>query len=155
MPDPAAAVSPVPAGVSRLITRADADFPRHSEGDVIALPDGRLFLCYGRKAGHTDFARGTLVGLFSNDGGLTWDEASLTGPNEESAWVEWEHPWIPEAAGDHVLVTRATDSRGRTQPDTAPDNEDGYLFWATVRRPVTVAAASSPAGTPGRPAPVG
>jgi len=75
----------------------------------------------------------------STDGGRTWDEASLTGPNESSAWVEWEHSWVPDRPGEHVLVTRATDSRGRTQPDVAPDNEDGYLFWACVRRPVTVA----------------
>lgn len=91
----------------------------------------------------------------SVDGGLTWDEASLTGPNEPSAWVEWEHPWIPTVDGEHTLVTRATDSLGRTQPDTAPDNDDGYLFWAAVRRPVTVAPARTSAGTPGRPAPVG
>ena len=38
-----------------------------------------------------------------------------------------------------MLVTRATDSLGRTQPDEAPDNDDGYLFWAVVRRPVDVA----------------
>lgn len=95
----------------------------------------------------------------SLDDGLTWDEASLTGPNEVSGCVEWEHPWIPTAAGDHTVVTRATDSRGRVQPDTAPDNDDGYLFWAAVRRQVTVSstrpAASTTAGTTGRPAPVG
>jgi hypothetical protein len=76
----------------------------------------------------------------STDGGVTWDEASLTGPNEESAWVEWEHPWIPSTGGEQVVVTRATDSLGRTQPELAPDNDDGYLFWATVRRPVWVAS---------------
>ena len=88
----------------------------------------------------------------STDAGRTWDEASLTGSNETSAWVEWEHPWIPDRAGEHVLVTRGTDSRGRTQPDVAPDIDDGYLFWACVRRPVTVAAAA-PASD--RTAPVG
>lgn len=76
----------------------------------------------------------------STDGGATWDEASLTGPNEPSGWVAWEHPWTPSAAGPHVLLTRATDSLGRTQPDVAPDNEDGYLFSAVVRHEVTVAA---------------
>jgi DMSO/TMAO reductase YedYZ molybdopterin-dependent catalytic subunit len=82
----------------------------------------------------------------STDGGVTWDEASLTGSNEPSAWVEWEHPWIPGRSGHHELVTRATDSLGRTQPDSAPDNDDGYLFWATVRRSVVVAGASVTAG---------
>jgi DMSO/TMAO reductase YedYZ molybdopterin-dependent catalytic subunit len=82
----------------------------------------------------------------STDGGLTWDEASLTGPNEPSAWVAWEHSWIPRRSGEHVLVTRATDSLGRTQPETAPDNEDGYLFWAAVRHPVVVAGDRQAAG---------
>jgi DMSO/TMAO reductase YedYZ molybdopterin-dependent catalytic subunit len=91
----------------------------------------------------------------STDGGRTWDEASLTGPNEPSAWVEWEHPWIPSAPGAHELVTRATDGLGRVQPDVAPDNDDGYLFWAAVRRQVTVEPARRTAGTPGRPVPAG
>src|SRR5947208_12123100 len=63
-----------PVGVSRLITRATKAVPRHSEGDVIELADGRLLLCYGRKGGASDFAKGTLVGMFSTDGGLTWDD---------------------------------------------------------------------------------
>jgi hypothetical protein len=91
----------------------------------------------------------------STDGGETWDEASLTGPNEPSAWVAWEHPWSPTEPGPHVLVTRATDSLGRVQPDRAPDNADGYLFWASVRRSVTVAPARTEVGTPGRPVRVG
>ncbi|MCW2844681.1 MAG: sulfite oxidase [Nocardioides sp.] len=94
----------------------------------------------------------------STDGGATWQETTLTGPNEPSSWVEWEHAWTPSQTGPHELVTRATDSRGRRQPVQAPLNDDGYLFSASVRHPVTVAESSlvsSPAGTPGRPAPVG
>ena len=81
----------------------------------------------------------------STDDGRTWSDAVLTGANEPSAWVTWELPWVPTAAGSHVLVTRATDSLGRTQPDEAPDNDDGYLFWAAVRTPVEVA---DPVATP-------
>ena len=127
--------------------------PVKSVVDVVGTPTvGRVSVLRGRAWAGDASIRMVEV---SADGGRTWDEASLTGPNERSAWVEWEHPWTPATAGAHVLVTRATDSLGRTQPDVAPDNDDGYLFWATVRRPVTVAPASSPAGTPGRPAPVG
>jgi DMSO/TMAO reductase YedYZ molybdopterin-dependent catalytic subunit len=74
----------------------------------------------------------------STDGGATWDEATLTGPNEPSSWVAWEHRWTPECPGTHVLVSRATDSRGERQPEQAPDNEDGYLFSAAVRNTVLV-----------------
>ena len=80
----------------------------------------------------------------SADGGETWHEATLTGPNEPSCWVGWELPWAPPAAGRHELWVRATDSLGRRQPKFAPDNDDGYFFSAVLRNPITVA--------PGQPA---
>lgn len=100
----------------------------------------------GLRAGEETVLRGrawageaTVAGVeVSTDGGLTWTASRLTGPNEESGWVAWELPWTPPTAGEHEIRTRATDSRGRTQPDVAPDNEDGYLFWAVVPRSVTV-----------------
>src|SRR3954462_12719090 len=60
-------------GVSRRVLVATKEFPRFSEGDVIPLADGRLLLAVGRKAGAGDFAPGSIVGLFSADGGLGWD----------------------------------------------------------------------------------
>jgi DMSO/TMAO reductase YedYZ molybdopterin-dependent catalytic subunit len=120
---------------------ADAELGRMPVKSVIDAFDaprvGRVSVLRGRAWAGEASIRMVEV---STDGGLTWDEASLTGPNEESAWVEWEHPWIPSTGGEHVVVTRATDSLGRTQPELAPDNDDGYLFWATVRRPVWVAS---------------
>jgi len=47
-----------------------------------------------------------------------------------------------------VLLSRATDSAGRTQPAEAPLNDDGYLFSAVVRHPVTVAARATPGRVP-------
>jgi hypothetical protein len=38
------------------------------------------------------------------------------------------------------LQARATDWAGRTQPATVPFNTPGYLFWAVVKHPVTVAS---------------
>ncbi|MCW2792839.1 MAG: sulfite oxidase [Nocardioides sp.] len=130
--------------------------PAKSVIDVTGrLEAGRMSVLRGRAwAGEATVA---IVEL-STDGGASWQETTLTGPNEPSSWVEWEHPWTPSKAGPHTLVTRATDSRGRRQPEETPLNDDGYLFSAAVRHPVTVAEpsrVSSPAGTPGRPAPVG
>jgi DMSO/TMAO reductase YedYZ molybdopterin-dependent catalytic subunit len=75
----------------------------------------------------------------STDTGRTWRDARLTGGNEPSAWARWETPWTPPYAGLHEVRVRATDSDGRTQPDVARDNDDGYLFDAVVRHPVLVA----------------
>lgn len=61
-------------GVTRLVCVASKEHPRYSEGDVIELTDGRLLLAVGRKEGASDYASGTLVGLFSSDGGATWDD---------------------------------------------------------------------------------
>ncbi len=62
-------------------------------------------------------ARATIAVVeLSTDGGRTWEETTLTGANEPSAGVEWEHPWRPASAGAHRLVTRATDSTGRVEP---------------------------------------
>ena len=115
--------------------------PVKSIVDVVDEPSvGRISVLRGRAWAGEASIRMVEV---STDGGETWDEASLTGPNEPSAWVEWEHPWIPDRPGAHVLVSRATDSLGRRQPDRAPDNDDGYLFWAVVHRPVVVAGAAA------------
>ena len=70
---PTASVSTAP-GVSRLVLVADERFRRYSEADVIAMSDGRLLLALARKEGASDFAKGTLIGLFSRDGGITWDD---------------------------------------------------------------------------------
>lgn len=61
-------------GTSRIVARATEEFPRHSEGDIITLSDGRLLLAWGRKIGASDFATGTLVGAFSTDAGLSWGD---------------------------------------------------------------------------------
>ena len=76
----------------------------------------------------------------STDGGETWQRAKLRRPNLPAAWVRWELPWTPRRAGSHALLARATDTRGRCQPDTVPFNDGGYLFWAVVRHPVRVTA---------------
>lgn len=82
MPDRAAPASEPPAanvlalpGISRRVFVADKQFPRYSEGDVIELADGRLLLAVTRKAGAGDFAAGSIIGAYSADGGLSWDDA--------------------------------------------------------------------------------
>ena len=74
----------------------------------------------------------------SLDGGESWQPTQLQGPNTRNAWARWEVPWVPTVVGEHHLLARATDKLGRTQPDTVPFNNEGYLFWAVVRHPVVV-----------------
>lgn len=53
----------------------------------------------------------------SVDGGRTWTTAKLLDKPQPYVWTRWEHPWTPGQAGSAVLMARATDSRGRTQPE--------------------------------------
>lgn len=53
-------------------------------------------------------------------------------------WSRWSVDWDRPAAGPHTLLARATDVRGRTQPDVTPYNDNGYFFDAVVRQAVTI-----------------
>ena len=59
----------------KIVTVAPStpEIPRKSEGDVVELADGRLFLAYMEFFGDgSDFAQTRLVAQESADGGLTW-----------------------------------------------------------------------------------
>ncbi|WP_299539222.1 sulfite oxidase [uncultured Streptomyces sp.] len=74
----------------------------------------------------------------STDGGARWRRARLHDVPRAGGWVRWSVDWVPGTAGPAVLLARATDRSGRTQPDVAVHNTQGYLFDAVVRHPVTV-----------------
>ncbi|MEU0128088.1 sulfite oxidase [Streptomyces sp. NPDC006289] len=74
----------------------------------------------------------------STDGGTVWRAARLRDEPRAGSWVRWTADWVPRTAGPGVLLARATDRSGRTQPATAAHNTQGYLFDAVVRHPVTV-----------------
>jgi DMSO/TMAO reductase YedYZ molybdopterin-dependent catalytic subunit len=75
----------------------------------------------------------------STDGGTTWRPARPFRLGHQEAWTQWRHVWTAPTRGDHVLMARATDRAGRTQPLVTPYNDNGYFFDAVVRHPVTVA----------------
>ncbi|MEV7232814.1 sulfite oxidase [Streptomyces sp. NPDC051020] len=74
----------------------------------------------------------------STDGGASWRPARLHDRPRAGTWTRWSLTWKPDTAGDTHLLARATDTAGRTQPDTAVANTQGFLFDAVVRHPVTV-----------------
>lgn len=92
---------------------------------------------------------------FSASGGKTWTDAALGEPAlGRYAWRRFRGSWTPEA-GEHYLLARATDAKGRTQPaaiaepdpegtgiedDTYPWNVEGYGNNAYRPLGVTVTA---------------
>jgi len=58
-------------------------------------------------------------------------------PIHKHAWVEFTFEWTAEA-GEHSLMTRATDEKGRVQPMQIPFNNGGYLFNMVHPHPLIV-----------------
>lgn len=65
----------------------------------------------------------------STDGGRAWKQAKITSPIRENCWVLWQVT-LPLKPGSNELVVRATDSNGKSQPETIGWNMKGYLFNA-------------------------
>jgi DMSO/TMAO reductase YedYZ molybdopterin-dependent catalytic subunit len=63
----------------------------------------------------------------STDGGATWQGASLGEKQVRNSWRLWEWDWAtPKTSGRRVLLARATDSRGRTQPMERDPDRGSY-----------------------------
>jgi DMSO/TMAO reductase YedYZ molybdopterin-dependent catalytic subunit len=52
---------------------------------------------------------------FSSDGGRSWRDAEIYYSGGNLAWSLWKTEWMPGAAGDYMLVVRATDGEGAVQ----------------------------------------
>jgi DMSO/TMAO reductase YedYZ molybdopterin-dependent catalytic subunit len=75
---------------------------------------------------------------YSLDRGATWRPAALREPNIARAWARWDFEWDARA-GDHVILTRAADDQGNTQPASILWNAQGYGYNVPVPHPVKVA----------------
>ncbi len=76
----------------------------------------------------------------SIDGGARWQEARLGEEHAPYAWRLWTFAFRPNRSGEHVIMSRATDSAGRAQPARAAWNPSGYLYNAIDQVKVHVAA---------------
>ena len=74
---------------------------------------------------------------WSADNGATWNDAQLSAPQLQYSWARFEFAWQAET-GERVIMTRAIDAAGNTQPDRVPFNEKGYLFNRPLPHPVRV-----------------
>jgi sulfane dehydrogenase subunit SoxC len=74
---------------------------------------------------------------YSLDRGAGWQPAALREPNIPRAWTRWDFEWDARP-GDHVILTRAIDDHGNTQPASIPWNAQGYGYNVPVPHPVKV-----------------
>jgi len=76
----------------------------------------------------------------STDSGATWHPAQLAKDESRYAWRLWNYSWKAPEAGDYTILSRATDSAGRVQPDSVQWNPSGYLINVTDQLKIHVQA---------------
>jgi sulfite oxidase len=108
--------------VKSLITRP-------VEGATIA--PGKIEVNGFAWAGETDIARVDI----SLDHGATWQPARLVGEQAKYSWRQFAFSFEATKPESYLIMSRATDANGRTQPMAPPWNPSGYLWNApdTVR----------------------
>lgn len=93
--------------------------------DGAVLKPGKVSIHGAAWAGESEIAKVEV----STDGGTSWKQAVLGREQARYAWRLWSYAWQPKA-GEYTILSRATDSQGRTQPETAAWNPSGYLYNA-------------------------
>jgi DMSO/TMAO reductase YedYZ molybdopterin-dependent catalytic subunit len=73
----------------------------------------------------------------SVDRGAAWRPVTLREPNLPRAWVRWDFEWDARP-GEHVILSRASDEHGHSQPSAIPWNAQGYGYNVPVPHPVKV-----------------
>jgi DMSO/TMAO reductase YedYZ molybdopterin-dependent catalytic subunit len=105
-----------------------------SPAEDSTVPRGPIRVSGFAWAGDDDVARVDV----STDGGRTWAAARLGSERARRAWRQFEHVWQPGGPGAFVVMSRATDARGRAQPIVPDWNPAGYLWNAVDQLRVVV-----------------
>jgi DMSO/TMAO reductase YedYZ molybdopterin-dependent catalytic subunit len=113
---------PTLAPLTELQTKAQIARPENGE----TVPANSDYRVYG--AAWSGTGEITRVEV-SSDSGQTWNDAKLIGEPVKNAWRLWEYQWrTPSAAGRHIMMARATDSRGATQPPRRGGDRGTYMI---------------------------
>lgn len=94
--------------------------------DGATLKSGKVSVHGAAWAGEADVAKVEI----STDGGVTWNPATLGRDQAHYAWRLWSFNWKATKGGEYAILSRATDTQGRTQPSTPVWNPSGYLYNA-------------------------
>jgi sulfite oxidase len=87
-------------------------------------------------AGEADIAKVEV----STDSGATWQSAQLGKEQSHYTWRLWSYSWNAPKTGAYTIMSRATDTQGRMQPDSVQWNPSGYLINVIDRVQIHVQA---------------
>ncbi|MGH9634055.1 MAG: sulfite oxidase [Candidatus Angelobacter sp.] len=136
---------PIPPGASishentRALTELNTKSIIAGPVDGVAIKAGAIRI-YGA-AWTSDAAEITRVDV-STDAGTTWNAAELEGDPVRYAWRLWSYTWKSAVPGEHIILSRATDSRNGRQPEIAAWNPGGYLYNAVDQITIHVQTAA-------------
>src|SRR5579871_315921 len=99
-----------------------------------SVKPGKISIHGAAWAGEADIAKVEI----SIDGGTTWNSAVLGHEQARYAWRLWRYDWKAKP-GDYSILSRATDSKGRVQPNEPNWNPSGYLYNAVDQVKIHVA----------------
>jgi DMSO/TMAO reductase YedYZ molybdopterin-dependent catalytic subunit len=119
--------------VGPMMPKSETIRPRG--GAVVGLGANRLF---GVAWAGEDSVRRVEI---SSDGGATWSDATLMGPQAPYSWTLWEYLWVAESPGEYTVLSRATSSSGRVQPASHDAKNGGYLIHHS--RPLSLRVAAT------------
>jgi DMSO/TMAO reductase YedYZ molybdopterin-dependent catalytic subunit len=102
--------------------------------DGAKLKPGKVAVRGAAWAGEADIVKVEV----STDGGTSWNPAALGHDQAHYAWRLWTYDFKTKG-GDYTILSRATDSLGRTQPSTPVWNPSGYLYNAADQVKIHVA----------------
>jgi sulfite oxidase len=94
--------------------------------DSATVKPGKVPVHGAAWAGEADIAKVEI----STDNGATWSPAKLGREQARYAWRLWSYDWKASKGGDYTILSRATDTQGRTQPAAPVWNPSGYLYNA-------------------------
>jgi DMSO/TMAO reductase YedYZ molybdopterin-dependent catalytic subunit len=94
--------------------------------DAAIVGPGKVDVAGFAWAGETDISRVDI----STDHGATWQPARLTGEQARYSWRRFEFVFEASRPESYLILSRATDAQGRTQPIAPPWNPSGYLWNA-------------------------
>ncbi len=122
---------PTRVPVTQLQVKAQIARPAMAE----VVPARKPYRIFGAAwSGGADIAKVEV----STDGGNSYAPARLLGKRVANAWRLWEFPWAAPAAGNQVLMAKATDTKGRTQPLTRDKDRENYMINQVLPIPVSV-----------------
>jgi DMSO/TMAO reductase YedYZ molybdopterin-dependent catalytic subunit len=107
-----------------------------SPGDGTTVKSRAIHIQGAAWAGEADIEKVEV----SLDSGTTWQAAQLGKDHSHYAWRLWSYSLKAPAPGDYTIVSRATDTQGRVQPDSVQWNPSGYLINVVDRVKIHVQA---------------